>query len=268
MPVTPSSPQGAISDSLCGSVQSREGIFLSERRGRQRSQGEHRCPIPQPCALPRPRPALLTQFPPDRLSMPVSHPTSCLLSSSATPLSAPRLLLPWHARQHHLRGQRRLSKHTSSSYLSPSPPFPIPHLLLPTFFHLPCPSPCFRISSRCSPSALAPHHTLRASPPRPHSSPDPLLHSAFLLARSHRDPTGALQPPGPGAVSKHSLQGQDLFRICGKHLKRLCCAYTVSHAYNKAKVGATYAVVAKAHFWLKVLPFKTPPPELCSEDLR
>lgn len=116
-------------------------------------QGKHRCQIPLPCALPRPRPALLTQFPPDRLFTPISHPTSCLLSSSATP--TPQLLLPWRARQHHLRRQHHLGRHVSSSFLSLSAfsysPSPASHLF-------PAPLPI----SRCSPSAPAPCHTLRA----------------------------------------------------------------------------------------------------------
>lgn len=217
-------PHGATSDSLRGSVQSREGIFLSDRSGRQRSRGsttaQSHCPVP--CLGP------------GLPSSPTFHPTGFPLVLHTHGLFAQQFrhpLLPTSCSCGQPSSIARTGgiawAGTSPPLPSPPVPFPIPHLLLPTFFQPPHPSPCFRISSTCNPSAPAPHHT-PCAPHHPCSSPDTLLHGAFspgwIPPGPHRRapaPARPVQPPGAGL--KHSLQGRDLFKIRGEPLRRLCC---------------------------------------------
>lgn len=149
-------------------------------------------------------------------------------------------------------------------------PFPIPHLLLPHFFQ--SPSPSFQISSRCSFSTLAPHTPL--TPPHPCSSSDPQCTVCFSQlyptwtsqnSPGSRMPCATLRPEC--SFEAWLARTRCLLEIHGKHLKRLCSVYTISHTYNKAKLVATYAVLAQ-YFWLSVLLCKTHSPGggPCPED--
>lgn len=200
------------------------------------------------CPVPWPSPDLIfsaTQFPPDRFSTPISHSSSRFLSSSANPC-APWLLLLQPAKKHNL-----------DRFLFPSLHFPIHHFPLPTFIQSPCPSPGIRISSWYI--FMLYIHPLYWLLRIPCMSPTPPTFLPRFPAAQHLPagwiPPGSHQPPGPDAVLKHSLQGQVNSRTHGKHLKRL---QAHSYTYNKARLGAACAVVAKAHLWLQVLPCETP----------
>ena len=162
------------------------------------TQGKHCCPITLTHALAQPRPALLTWFPPNRLSTPVSHPMSSLLSSSATHGS---LALAPMASQAASPVQAHL-------LLFPLPLcfFLFPFPCSPPFYSPPPVCLCLRISSRLCTGSLS-------HPACPPTSPMFKLRCAAAHCISpgwippglrSRAPAPHVQPPGSGAVLRHS----------------------------------------------------------------
>lgn len=174
----------------------------------QRSQVKHHCPIPLPCALPQPRPTLLTQFPPDSF-LPPFH-TPCPVCSVVLPPPTHQLLLPWQARQHHLGRHISFSFPSFSAFsYSPSPASHLFPASLPLSFF----QDVFQMLLLCIGSSHPPcPHT--SSMLQPRSPAAQCISPSWMPLGPHRRalaPAWPVQPPGPSAVLKHSLQGQDLF---------------------------------------------------------
>lgn len=180
-----------ISDFLCGSGQNGKGIFLPSWREAAHS-GEALLPNPTVLcpALAQVWSSLLRSF--HLTGFPLPFHTPHPICSAVLPPP----VLPGFCS---CGQQGSITWSGIPLLLSAFPPAPTSHLYpvpLPIsyqdVFHMLCSG-----SSECP----------ACPPPHPHLSPDSLLHSTFLLAGSHQDPTGELQ-------LQHSLwspQGQVQF---------------------------------------------------------